>query len=225
MWFDRDGISADEALNPLVVDGDTYNTGGRYEVVIHLQAIDPTTGTAFVTVNGLEQGFETDNDPETLDLSPAGMTFTGDLAKMQVFYGMFGQGATHDVTFEQITVTGCSGAINVGVKVNPLATESCLSIDETNTIPIAIMGDARLVVDQIDLATIQVEAPEVGLEGVGVIDSALVKDANFDSIPDLRIQVADSDGVLSAGSGTLTLKAKLLDGTPIEGNAQLCFTQ
>jgi hypothetical protein len=33
------------------------------------------------------------------------MTFTGDMTNLQVFYGLSGYGATHSVTFSNITVT------------------------------------------------------------------------------------------------------------------------
>jgi hypothetical protein len=112
MWFDRDDVSVEEALNPFMVDGGTYNTNGRYDVAIDLHATDATSGEATMTVNQLEQGFEADDDPETMELAPAGMTFTGDMSQMQVFYGMFGFGATHEVKIEEITVTGCQGEIS-----------------------------------------------------------------------------------------------------------------
>jgi len=82
----------------------TYNTGGTYEMVITPHANDATSGTAYMTVNGLDQGFETDANWQTMELTPAGMTFTGDMEHLQVFYGMYGYGATHTVDFEDITV-------------------------------------------------------------------------------------------------------------------------
>lgn len=33
------------------------------------------------------------------------MTFTGDMRHLQVFYGLYGDGVTHSVAFEDITVT------------------------------------------------------------------------------------------------------------------------
>lgn len=107
VWFDRDGVDQWQAQNPLAVDGGTYNTGGAYEVVITIQAIDETTGIAFMTINGLDQGFETDGNWNTMELTPAGMTFTGDMTNMQVFYGLYGYGATHTVEFRDIKVHGC----------------------------------------------------------------------------------------------------------------------
>lgn len=65
-----------------------------------------------MTVNGIQQGFYVPNwHPGPPDLYPAGMTFTGDMTKMQVFYGLYGYGATHSVDFENITATGCLGTI------------------------------------------------------------------------------------------------------------------
>jgi len=99
VWFDRDGVNQWQ-------NGETANTGGIYSVVITLTATDETHGTAYMTINGLSQGFETDGNWNTIELTPAGMTFTGDMTKMQVFYGLYGYGATHSVSFENITVDG-----------------------------------------------------------------------------------------------------------------------
>lgn len=97
-WWDRDGVDPWQ-------NGETANTGGIYDVVITLHATDATHGTAYMTVNGLAQGFETDGNWNTIELTPAGMTFTGDMTNLQVFYGLYGYGATHSVTFSDITVT------------------------------------------------------------------------------------------------------------------------
>lgn len=113
VWFDRDGVDQWQAQSPLAVDGGTYNTGGTYEIVITLHATSATSGEAFMSINGLDQGFETDGNWNTMELTPAGMTFTGDMSKMQVFYGLYGYGATHNVNFENITVDGCLGTIMI----------------------------------------------------------------------------------------------------------------
>jgi hypothetical protein len=107
VWFDRDGVNQWQAQSPLAVDGGTYNTAGYYDVVIALQATNSTSGNAYMTINELAQGFETDGNWNTMELSPAGMTFTGDMTQMQVFYGLYGYGATHTVAFNGVTVTGC----------------------------------------------------------------------------------------------------------------------
>jgi hypothetical protein len=108
IWFDRDGVDPFQAVMWGSVNGGTYNTGGRYDVVMRLHANSATAGTAYVTINGIQQGFYVpDWHPGQPDIYPAGMTFTGNMTQMQVFYGLSGFGATHTVHFEDTTVTGC----------------------------------------------------------------------------------------------------------------------
>ena len=108
VWFDRDGVDQWQAQMWGAIDGVTYNTGGTYDVVITLHADNDTSGTAYMTVNGRSQGFYVPNwHSGAADLMPTGMTFTGDMTKMQVFYGLYGYGATHNISFNDITVTGC----------------------------------------------------------------------------------------------------------------------
>jgi len=105
-WFDRDGVDQWQDDSPLAVNGGTYNTGGVYNIVLTLHATGSTTGTAYMTINGLAQGFETDGNLNTMELSPAGLSFTGNMAGIQVFYGIFGYGATHSATFSNIRAEG-----------------------------------------------------------------------------------------------------------------------
>jgi hypothetical protein len=105
VWFDRDGVDQWQATAPLAVDGGTYNTAGIYQITITLHANDATTGTAYLTINGLSQGFETDGNWNTMELTPAGMTFVGDMHHLVVFYGIYGYGATHSAEFSDITVS------------------------------------------------------------------------------------------------------------------------
>jgi len=105
VWWDRDGV------DPWQND-ETANTDGIYNIEITLHLTSPTSGEAYMTINGLNQGFETDGNWSTIELTPAGMTFTGDMSQMQVFYGLYGYGATHGVAFEDITATGrLAGAV------------------------------------------------------------------------------------------------------------------
>jgi len=113
VWFDRDGVDQSQALSPLAINGGTYNTLGKYNVVLTLHANGDTTGTAYMTINNLNQGFETDGDWNTMELTPAGMTFTGNMKQMQVFYGIYGYGATHIAEYQNISVTGCPCVIKV----------------------------------------------------------------------------------------------------------------
>jgi len=117
-WFDRDGVDPwqdDDPSTPSpggssvqwgVGDGVTYNTAGVYVIVITYHANDATTGTMFATINGIQQGLYIgggkDAEPE---FYPAGRSFTGDMTKMQVFYGR--GGIDGNVEISNITVYGC----------------------------------------------------------------------------------------------------------------------
>lgn len=119
-WWDRDGVDPFQ-------NGATANTGGIYQIVITLHATSATTGTAYMTIRGLAQGFETDGNWNTIELTPAGMTFTfpADTC-MQVYYGLYGYGATHSVAFNDIHVTGVPCMQDVGGEWLPIANVSML---------------------------------------------------------------------------------------------------
>lgn len=107
VWFDRDGVNQWQAQMWGAIDGVTYNTGGTYDIIITLHADSASSGTAYMTINGEPQGFYVPNwHSGPADLMPAGMTFTGDMTQMQVFYGLYGYGAIHTIDFNQITVHG-----------------------------------------------------------------------------------------------------------------------
>ena len=109
IWFDRDGVDQWQAGYWGRIDGGNYNTGGTYEIVITYHAINPTLGTMFATVNGIQQGFiaHTDAPP---DYYPAGLSFTGDMTRMQVFAGLWAPDDTYgDVIVSNLTVDGCLG--------------------------------------------------------------------------------------------------------------------
>jgi len=108
IWFDRDGVDVWQAAHPLAVDGGTYNTGGTYDIVITLHATSATAGEAYMTINGLQQGWEDNGDWNNMEFAPAGMTFTGDMTQQQVYYGLYGYGSTYTAAFTNIIVTGCT---------------------------------------------------------------------------------------------------------------------
>jgi hypothetical protein len=108
IWFDRDDVSPTQAQLWGYIDGITYNTGGIYQVIIDLKKTSSSMGEAYLTINGESQGFyDPEWHPGPPDLSPAGLTFSGDLSQMQVFYFLTGFGASQHVEFKDITVTGC----------------------------------------------------------------------------------------------------------------------
>jgi hypothetical protein len=212
-WFDRDGVSQTEAQNPLAVDGATYNTGGRYQVVIRLHAVTATSGTAYLTVNGLNQGFETDGNWETMELSPAGMTFTGHLDQMQVFYGLSGYPSSrlHRVAFKDISVVGCPyGWIEVTVQIKGGST---INLKSKGVVPAAVLST-----DDFDAATI--DPATVSLAGAAAVHWAM-EDVDADGDTDLRLQFRTQELNLDETSTTATLTGETVDGKRIRGTSSV----
>jgi len=108
LWFDRDGVDPMHAQQWGADKGATYSTRGIYDIVIKYHAIGANLGTMFATVNGIQTGFYSagwrDREP---DKYPAGLSFNGDMAKMQVFAGLFALDNTYGpVKLSQIKVNG-----------------------------------------------------------------------------------------------------------------------
>jgi hypothetical protein len=160
VWFDRDGVDQWQALNPLAIDGDTYNTGGIYEIVITLHANDATSGTAYMTINGLDQGFETNSDWTTMELTPAGMTFTGDMEHLRVFYGIWGYGATHSVAFEDIEVEGHMGypplapCFERDIDIKPGSYPNSINLASRGRVAVAVLTTASFDATTVDPDTV-----------------------------------------------------------------------
>ncbi len=160
IWFDRDGVDQWQAQSPLAVDGGTYNTSGRYQIVITLHANDDTSGTAYMTINSLNQGFETDGNWSTMELSPAGMTFTGDMEHLQVFYGLYGYGATHTIVFEDITVEGyLSGpplapCFERAIDIKPGSDPNSINLKSKGVVPVAVLTTDDFDASDVDPATV-----------------------------------------------------------------------
>ena len=148
VWWDRDGV------DPWQND-ETANTGGIYEVVITLHATGTNSGEAYMTINELNQGFETDGNWNTIELTPAGMTFTGDMAQMQVFYGLYGYGATHSVTFKDITVTGCLYWTEVDIDIKPGSDPNSINLKSKGVVPVAVLTTPDFDAATVDPATVE----------------------------------------------------------------------
>jgi hypothetical protein len=138
------------------IDGVTYNTGGTYDVVITLHATSNSTGEAYMTINGEPQGFYVPNwHSGPADLMPAGMTFSGDMEHMRVFYGLYGYGVTHTVVFEGITVDGVIGEPPMAwcferpIDIKPGSDPNSINLGAKGMVPVAVLTtdyfDARTV--------------------------------------------------------------------------------
>jgi len=63
VYFDRDGVNPYQENNPQCIDGITYNTNGEYHVTLTLNAVNNTHGFAYVMINGLTQGYISEDNP------------------------------------------------------------------------------------------------------------------------------------------------------------------
>jgi hypothetical protein len=161
-WFDRDGVDPWQAQMWGAIDGVTYNTSGTYDIVITLHATSDTAGTAYMTINGEPQGFYVPGwHPGPADLMPAGMTFTGDMKHLQVFYGMYGYGATHTVEFKDITVEGYLGTppprpwcLERVIDVKPGSYPNSIKLDSKGLVPVAVLTTDDFDASSVDPGTV-----------------------------------------------------------------------
>jgi hypothetical protein len=154
VWWDRDGV--DPWQNPA-----TANTGGIYEIIITLHATSDTAGTAYMNIRGLYQGFETDGNWNTIELTPAGMTFTGDMKHLQVFYGLYGYGATHSVAFNDITVQGHLGeppmalCLKRPIDIKPCSYPNSINLKSKGVVPVALLTSGSFYAGSVDPTTVE----------------------------------------------------------------------
>ncbi|MEM2998615.1 MAG: hypothetical protein QW542_06685, partial [Thermoproteota archaeon] len=210
IWFDRDGVDQWQATYWGSINGGTYNTGGRYTVVITLHATSATSGTAYMTVNGVSQGFWVSGwknaQPE---IYPAGLTFSGDMRHMQVFYGLYGYGATHTVVFEDVTVSGCLYTYEVDIDVKPGSCPNCINLKSKGVVPVAV------------LTTGDFDASDVDPNTVKFADASPVRwrmeDVDGDGDMDMLFHFNTRDLNLDSTSTEATLTGYTTWGNPITG--------
>ncbi len=162
VWFDRDGVDPWQAQMWGAKDGVTYNTGGTYEVIITLHATSDTSGTAYMTVNGEPQGFYVPNwHAGPPDLWPAGMNFTGDMKHLQVFYGLYGYGATHTVVFEDISVDGYLGepplapCLKRPIDIKPGSYPNSINLGSRGVVPVAVLTTDSFDASSVDPSMVE----------------------------------------------------------------------
>jgi len=218
IWFDRDGVDQWQAQSPLAVNGGTYNTGGRYDIVITLHATSNSSGTAYMTINGLNQGFEVDGNWNTMELTPAGMTFTGDMTQMQVYYGLYGYGATHSVAFENITVSGHLAPIWVDIDIKPGSEPNPINLKAKGVVPVAILTD-----EHYDAA--RTDPDSVVFAGASAVKWHM-EDVDCDGDLDMLLHFNTQDLQIAAGDTSATLTGNTLDSIaiPIIGSDSVVVT-
>ena len=206
-WFDRDGV--DEWQDDLWGAAGTYNTGGIYNVVITYHAINNDTGTMFATINGVQQGlYIGDWKNAQPEFYPAGRSFIGNMANMQVFYGRGGGGGT--VTLSNISVTGTLYWTEVSIDIKPGEGDTNpIGLKAKGLVPVAVLSTSDF--DALTIVTSTVMF--AGAEPVKYV----VEDVNGDSNPDILFFFNTQDLNLDANSTSATLTADTTDGKHIRG--------
>jgi len=211
IWFDRDGVDQWQAQMWGAIDGVTYNTGGTYEIVITLHATSDTTGEAYMTINGEPQGFYDPNwHTGPADLMPAGMTFTGDMAHLRVFYGMYGYGATHTIAFNGITVEGHitdppqAPCFERSIDIKPGSYPNSINLGAKGVVPVAV-----LTTDDFDAST--VDPATVAFAGASPLRWA-TEDVDGDGDLDLLFHFKAQELGLDANSTEAYLTGYTIDG-------------
>lgn len=161
--FDRDGVSAAEALEWWAVDGSTYNTAGFYNVEIAFHAISATEATMFARINGLAQGIYAvaafDGPPE---FYPVGKTMdSGDITRLRVFNFLRGAG----VAITNLTVTGCLRAQEVEIDVLPGSPTNPINKKSKGLLPVVILSSPDFDATDLDLETVFLEGAPVKMNG------------------------------------------------------------
>jgi len=207
-WFDRDGVDPWQAALWGMVNGQTYNTGGVYNIVVTYHAIQSDTGTMFATINGVQQGLYVggwkDAQPE---FYPAGKSFTGNMAQMQAFYGRGGGGGT--VTLSDITVTGCPYWTDVTIDIKPGSDPNSINLKSKGVVPVAV-----LTADEFDATT--VDPATVLFADASPVRWAL-EDVDGDGDVDLVLHFKTQNLGLDADSTEATLTGSTYDGQDIQG--------
>lgn len=149
IWFDRDTVDPWQDDDPLTPppggsavpwgshNGGTYNTGGIYHVVIHYHALSAGLGSMFATINGIPTGFYITWHGGQPDYYPAGISFKGNMSRMQVFAGIWAPDATYGyIDITNLTVTGVLGVSDplvVDFTYNPPIVVSPYTVHFTDT--------------------------------------------------------------------------------------------
>jgi hypothetical protein len=175
--------------------------------------------------------------PQWIQLSPSGgpplarFGFTAGLSpasnQMVVSLGRIADVGPGHLIADTWLLSGANGiaALEVEIDIKPGSDPNCFNNDGHGVIPVAILGSADFDVTQVDAGTVKLEGLDVAARGKAEKLLAHVEDVNGDGFDDLVLNIEDTDGTFSSGSGTATLTGNLLTafgGTPIQGTDAIC---
>ena len=149
IWFDRDGVDANQASLWGAIDGVTYNTGGIYDVVLTYHAIDATQGTLFATINGQAQGFYDSwwNGPP--HHWPVGRSFYGNLTTLRAVANIVG-----GMQVTNLQITGCRFRTQVQIDVKPRYTANTVNLQSLVPLPAVVFTTAEFDATTINPGTV-----------------------------------------------------------------------
>jgi len=206
IWFYRDGV--DQATMCGMIDGRTYNTGGIYDVVITYHAIDPTLGTMFATVNGVQTGFydALGNGPPNNYYYPLGKSLKGTVDRLYLIADIWGD----NVKVYNLTAQGCPYYTSVGIDIKPGSYPNSINLGSKGVVPVAVLG-----AESFDPATI--DPTTVNFAGTSPVHWAL-EDVNHDGHRDMILHFDTQLLNLTADSTEATLTGDTTDERNIMGH-------
>jgi hypothetical protein len=114
-------------------------------------------------------------------------------------------------------------SLEVTIYIKPGSDPNCFNNNERGVIPIAILSSSEFNATEVDPVTVQLAGLVVKVAGKSNKYLAHTEDVNGDGLIDLVVQIEDTDQVFTTGTTTATLTGNLYDGTPIEGEDDLCI--
>jgi len=228
IWFDRDGVDPWQDDDPNTPspggsavpwgshNGQTYNTGGIYQIVIQYHAITANLGSMFATVNGIPTGFYLGGyhggEP---DYYPAGLSFKGDMARMQIFEGIIAPGSSAQYGYTVVHNLIVTGELGVS---------SPLVADFTYSPTLVEVGTPVQFTDASYGGYLPHSAWSWDLNGDGVVDSSAQNPSYVYTKPgDYNVKLTVTGYCPYCGSATIT-KAIHVSYSPVlwvDGNKTL----
>jgi hypothetical protein len=161
-----------------------------------------------MNIRGLDQGFETDGNWNTIELTPAGMTFSGDMKHLQVFYGLYGYGATHSVAFKDIEIEGSPGTpfadcSKRSIDIKPCSFPNSINLKSKGVVPVAILSSETFDAGDVNPETVifaGAEPVKWAMEDVGYdcgANDGLVDLLLFFKTQDLDLDADSSEALLT----------------------------
>ncbi|GAB6194367.1 hypothetical protein [Desulfocastanea catecholica] len=142
-------------------------------------------------------------DPNNATAFPTALTFLSDGS----FTG----------TMTPIVVT------QVDIDIKPGSVTNCFNKNEHGVIPAAIFGASDFNVDDIDVNSLSLQGLAIKMVGKSVRYLVHTDFVNEDEYLDLIVQFEDDDSWTGNGRVLATLTGVLYDGSPIEGNDDICI--